>query len=59
MSSGERSGMKGIPVDISSFVRRQTESLKAPVRLPRVMARTSRPLRWKKTFVNKRSALAV
>ena len=36
--------MKGIPADTSSFVRRRTESLKAPVRLPQVMARTSRPL---------------
>ena len=48
--------MKGIPVDTSSSVRRRTESLKAPVRLPQEMARTSGPLPGKENFVNRRSA---
>jgi hypothetical protein len=51
--------MKGIPADTSSFVRRRTESLKAPVRLPQVMARTSRSLPWKEMFINMLSARAV
>lgn len=59
MSSGKLSEMKGIPGDISSFVKRRTESLKAPVRLPQGMARTSLPERWKEMFVNRRSARAV
>jgi hypothetical protein len=59
VSSGERSETKGILADTSSFVRRRTESLKEPVRLPQVMARTSLPLQWKEMFVNRRSGRPV
>jgi archaellum component FlaC len=38
---------------------KRTESLRTPVRLPQVTARTSRPLTWKERFVNRRSAGAV